>query len=191
MEIALPVTVIFAIALFLIKEVMELVKKTQTKKRKLRALKSVLKEELELNLWTWKKFESLLTRIQDADEGSRYEYSISPSGTERFELVSTDGYGTGQAFPRVVIDLHSKLVIDVAETDSDMYEKLILSYKALSELQYLRNGIVDFIHESEMGASPVQGFTEYALEELSPIYDDMDAFYQYCTGKKLTEHLLR
>ncbi|PTQ14261.1 hypothetical protein CWO33_13655 [Vibrio splendidus] len=191
MEFALPITVISAILLFVIKEVLELFRKSKAKKRKLSALKSVLKEELELNLWVWKKFESLLTNVKVAEVGSTYEYLVSPSGAERFELLSPDGHGQGQSFPKVVIEMHSKLVIEVAEIDADMYQKLIGSYKALSELQHLRNGIVDFIHESRMGEHYVEGFTGYALEELAPIYDELNALYRYCTGKALTEHRMR
>ncbi|WP_345867795.1 hypothetical protein [Shewanella algae] len=191
MDIALPVTVVAAIILFVVKEILELLRKAKAKKRKLAALKSVLKEELELNLWTWKKFESLLTSVQDAGKGSKYAYSVSPSGTERFELVIPEGKGIGQAFPHVVTDMHSKLMIEVAEADEAMYQKLNSSFKALSELQHLRNGIVDFIHESRMGEHYVEGFTDYALGELGPIYDNLNTLYEYCTGQKLTEHRMR
>ncbi|EKM26100.1 hypothetical protein VCHENC03_5374 [Vibrio sp. HENC-03] len=191
MEVALPITVVSAIVLFVLKELLESHKKSKAKKRKLSALKSVLKEELELNLWVWKQFEALLTNVQNAGEGGKYTHLVSPSGTERFELVTAEGHGMGQAFPKVVTEMHSKLVIDVAEMDADMYQKLITSFKALSELQHLRNGIVDFIHDSRMGDHYVEGFTEYALEELAPIYDHLDVLYQYCTGKKLKEHRMR
>ncbi|MEN8636777.1 hypothetical protein ABFV74_13805 [Pseudoalteromonas distincta] len=72
MEITLPITVIFAISLFIIKESLELVRKSRAKKRKLLAFKAVLKEELELNLWTWKKFKSSLNRIREAGQGGHY-----------------------------------------------------------------------------------------------------------------------
>ena len=186
---ALPITVIFAVALFLIKEALELVRKSKGKKRKLSAFKAVLKEELELNLWTWKKFESLLNRIREVGQKGNYSYFTSPAGTERFEVLDADGYGIGQVFPNVEMEFHSKLLIDVAEVDAEMYQKLIASYKALSELQHLRNRIVDFIHESK--DSDVDHFTSTTLQDLAPLYNELDALYQYCTGNKLTEHRMR
>mgnify|MGYP006102263499 CR=1 FL=1 len=191
LEITLPITVIFAISLFIIKESLELVRKSRAKKRKLLAFKAVLKEELELNLWTWKKFKSSLNRIREAGQGGHYNYSISPAGTERFEVVDAEGYGTGQMFPKVEIELHSKLLIDVAELDAKMYKKLIASYKGLSELHHLRNRIVDFIHENQETVCDIDNFTGSTLQDLSPIYTELDALYQYCTGKKLTEHRMR
>ncbi|MEL0608842.1 hypothetical protein [Vibrio echinoideorum] len=189
MEIALPITVIFAVALFLVKEILEMVRKSQAKQRKLQAFKAVLKEELELNLWSWKKFESLLNRVRDAGQSGSYCYFTSPAGTERFEVIDEQGHGTGQVFPKVETEFHSKLLVDVAELDAEMYLKLLASYKALSELQHLRNRIVDFLNEDQN--SDVENFANYTLEDLSPLYDELDKLYQYCTGSKLTEHRMR
>ena len=131
-----------------------MVKKHHAKKRKLNALKITLKEEIELNFWTLKKIESLVTNIHKAKAGSTLEHIISASGTERIELLCPDGYGKGQFFPKVINDLHTKLIIEIAESDKVMYKNFIVSFKSLSELQHLRNGIVDLIYDSNItGAS--------------------------------------
>ena len=188
-----PVSIgaVVAISIFIIKEILEAYRKSNSRKRKVKALKAIVSEEIEINYWTWQKIESLVKQVKDLPQKTHYQITTSTSGVERFEFIRPDGGGGGQAFPTVTEEVFNKLIIDIAELDKAFYNKAILYSKSIAELKHLRNGSYDFIHETQEGEHYADGFVDYALDELPAIYVSMSNFYEICTGNKLEKHRMR
>ncbi|HHQ6565617.1 TPA: hypothetical protein ACSTJX_000413 [Serratia fonticola] len=64
----LPITVIFAIGLFILKEVVEFIKKHKANNRKVFAMKRLFSRECEKNLWTIKILKRVFDCIKKYDD---------------------------------------------------------------------------------------------------------------------------
>ena len=187
----LSISAIVAIALFLIKEIIEFFRKKHARKRKTGALKVLLSEEIKINYWTWLKIEDLVTIVKEKPKTTQYQIITSASGTERFVWLRPDGGGGGQSFPSVQDDVSTKLITEIAELDKNFYSSAISYSKGLAELKHLRNGAYDFIHETAQGEHYAEGFCDYALDELPEINNNLRKLFKECTGKDKLEHRMR
>ncbi|WP_070796025.1 hypothetical protein [Thalassotalea crassostreae] len=180
-----------AISIFLIKEFLEAYRKSKARSRKVKALKAIISEEIEINYWAWIQIETLVNKVKEFPRTTDYKISTSTSGVERFEFIHIDGSFGGGSLPPVTEKIFNKLIIDIAELDKVFYEKAISYSKSIADLKHLRNGAYDFIHETQLGDHYTDGFADYALDELPPIYTTMSKFYEICTGEELTKHRMR
>jgi hypothetical protein len=187
----LSISAIVAIALFLIKEILELFRKNQARKRKIRALRVIIAEEMKINHWTWLKVKDLVETVKEMPKATHYQITTSTSGTERFEWKRPDGGGGGQSFPSVKDDVLTKLIIEIAELDENFYNSAIGYSKGLAELKHLREGAYDFIHETQQGEHYAEGFCDYASGELPKIKRSFKKLYKECTGKNELQHRMR
>lgn len=189
-----PFTVLVAIVLFVTKEVLETIKKWKEKKRKIRAMKLLLAEELELNHWVWKEMQLLVARVQDElklPKGSKFQIKKSKAATERFECIRPNGSVWGQGFPPVHEEQYHKLAVEVASADEQFYALLSKCYKAVAELKHFRNGVYSYIDDDGDENKFREGFTTYVKDGLPDIYNAMNALYEFCTERKLETHRLR
>tara|TARA_R110001599_G_scaffold305926_4_gene512349 strand:- start:570 stop:794 length:225 start_codon:yes stop_codon:yes gene_type:complete len=62
----IPITVISAISLFVIKEITEVIRKRNASQRKISAIKCLLAEEIEINYWAWKNLVSLAKTVKSS-----------------------------------------------------------------------------------------------------------------------------
>ena len=182
---------IIAISIFIIREFLEAYRKSNARTRKVKALKTIISEEIEINYWAWLQIKALVTKVKEQPKTTQYQITTSTSGVERFEYFPLDGGGGGRSFPPVVETMFIKLIIDIAELDKAFYGKAILYSKSIAELKHLRNGAYDFIHETQQGDHYTEGFVDYALDEIPPIYVAMSDFYEICTGNALNKHRMR
>ena len=70
----LSIGAIVAITLFIIKEVLEAYRKNASKNRKIKALKTILAEEIKLNYWVWKQIESIVKKVKEMRNNAK-DYS--------------------------------------------------------------------------------------------------------------------
>jgi hypothetical protein len=187
----LPITVISAISLFIIKEIVEFIRKRKARKRKISAIKNLLAEEIEINYWAWKNLTSIGKRVKDSSADTKFYIFASKAGFERFEYIEPDKSGGGQSFPKVTELNYQKLILDIAELDNDFYEKSIEYNKAIAELLHIRNGVYEFIDEIKQGYHYAEGFISYMEDELPGVYEKMNDLYFYCKEKKLEKHRMR
>lgn len=143
----IPITVISAVSLFVIKEIVEIIRKLKARQRKISEIKSFLVEEIELNHWVWLQFSALVETIKDSPEGKKYDILSSKSGYERFEFIKPDGSGGGKSFPKVSEIYYQKVILDIAELDKVFYEKSIEYNKAIAELHHVRGNVYESIDE--------------------------------------------
>tara|TARA_Y100001934_G_scaffold280196_1_gene386185 strand:+ start:145 stop:870 length:726 start_codon:yes stop_codon:yes gene_type:complete len=187
----LSIGAIVAITLFIIKEVLEAYRKNASKNRKIKALKTILAEEIKLNYWVWKQIESIVKKVKEMPPETLYQIISSTSGTERFEYVRPDGGGGGIFVPEIKDQVFTQLITEIAELDEDFYSRSIEYGKGVAELQHLRHGVFDFIHETPKGEHYAEGFCEYALDELPDIKDKFQKLYIECTGDTELQHRMR
>ena len=187
----LSIGAIVAITLFIIKEVLEACRKSASKDRKIKALKTILAEEIKLNYWVWKQIESIVKTVKEMPSETLYQIISSTSGTERFEYIRPDGGGGGIFFPEIKDQVFTQLITEIAELDESFYSRSIEYGKGVAELQHLRHGVFDFIHETPKGEHYAEGFCEYALDELPDIKDKFQKLYIECTGDTELQHRMR
>lgn len=188
-----PITVIAAMTLFILKEIFEAIKKSNERKRKIRALKLLMAEEIELNYWVFKQIESLIRGVDEnfKNIASVFRVKKSKAGVERFECEREDGGGWGQGFPAVRDDRYHKLAVEIASLDELFYGKLSNCYLSIAELKHFRDGVYSYIDEDGEKKELVGGFLSYVKSGLPKIYIDLNDLYLFCKGKNLETHRLR
>ncbi|GAA5443620.1 hypothetical protein Misp06_01798 [Microbulbifer sp. NBRC 101763] len=193
----LPITVIAAISLFLIREIVDIIKKKRSRNRETRAFKSLLSEELERNYWTHKVIFKTLKQV------NKYR-SLYPATT--FHLVYThdgrvlyrcnknseyDGFSNGHVLVDIHDKIYEKILTDVAKLDSVLFDSMQVAYSSIRGLSGLRNTLISYIEKEEQDWSEhFDGWLEYAVELESEIYSNMNALYFKCAKTKLEEHRL-
>jgi hypothetical protein len=190
----LPITVIFAILLFVLKEILEAVKKANERKRKIKAMKALLAEEIELNHWVWKTLQSMMAKVEgeiSESEATRFFIRRSNAGAERFECLRPDNSFWGQGFPAIKDDRYQKLAIDIASADAEFYRLASRCYSAISDLRHFRNGVYSYLDEEGDEKGFRNGYISYVKDGLPAVYDSMNTLYVYCVGKKLELHRMR
>jgi hypothetical protein len=185
----LPVTVLAAIALFVLKEVVEFIKRWRADRRKNHAFRTLLASECEVNHWAHFSLYETLRQIEDDHEkGRRVEYVIKvlQGGDAQWRRNEPGGY-SGGSLPDARTDLMSKIMIDVATLDKKLFTRLEAAYDSLIEMRHIRASLIQFVtSDDEHDQMHLQGFPEYALGELDGVLDDLDKLYQECTGRALT-----
>jgi hypothetical protein len=186
----LPATVIAAIALFFVKEVVESIRRWRADARKGRAFRTLLARECELNHWTYKRLKEALLAIQeDFQKGLTAEYSIRrlTSGEVMFRRQEHHGRGWSEGgLPDAHTDLMSKVMLDVATLDKSLFACLEPAYDAAINMSHVRESFMRFIESDEQDRQMFfRDFLEYGLDQLEEILADLENLYRKCTGKKL------
>ena len=193
----IPVTVFAAIVLFLMKEILELVKKYRADRRKMKALRTIFARECELNHWTIKRVRDIVNTIRDEtarNNKTRFYTVFSKSGDVFFCYArpGTDYHG-GSSLAESHRDVMMKYALDVATLEGHLFLLLEKAIEAANELEYLRRSIIAFLDPDNTQDRKYffDGFIEYALDELDGIYKDISALYVECTGCSLERHRVR
>lgn len=185
---ALPLTVVAAILLFLVKEIVELFKKVREKSRKISAYKGLLAEELLKNAWSLKALKRLCSELQNP-ELKEIEYKKSASGTERVIVRTTEGEQV-VFFWKIHSAAFEKIMTDLAVSNSKLFESAAEVYSLLAEVKHVRESIIDF-SEFEMPRHMVKGLGDYGNDRLSEADAAVRAAYKAYTGNELVGHKLR
>ena len=184
----LPVSVLAAVVLFIVKEIVEFFKRSSERKRKISAYKILLSEELEKNLWTLNYLISVCHAIGD-EHFTGISYRRTSSGAEQVAVhVGREGdYGP---LWNVYSSVFDKAVVDLAVIDKKLFEKSKTTYECLAEARHIRNSIIR-ICEDELLHEYVETFPEYGLGVLREAVNAIDILYVECVGKKLDRPKLR
>jgi hypothetical protein len=184
----LPATVIAAVALFILKEVVEFFKRWRADGRKRRALRVLLARECELNCLVQTRLTNALTEIQeDLPMKPRDEYLIERR--ESGEVIYSQRYEgrlTAQfALPAIQTDLMSKVMLDVAILDNFLFAHLQDAYDATMSLKHVRQSLIDFLEsDKEEDKIHFEAFPDWALRELARVRLSLQKLYEACTGEK-------
>ncbi|ASM11598.1 hypothetical protein BVG93_06460 [Serratia marcescens] len=189
----LPVTVIFAIILFIVKEVVEAVKKYRANKRKLIAMKNIISRECERNLWTIKSLKRVLDKINSLyKEGNEVDVSFVMHDPSCYFIYSNEKVLEGGKITEVHMDVMEKNLMEAAVLSKPLYEKLEKACDYLLELEHVRDSFLNIKKSSEEYKLPLlTSLPKYGLAQLSNIEQSLNDLYKYCTGNELKNARLR
>jgi hypothetical protein len=191
-----PITVLVAVTLFFVKEIVEAIRRYSGDFRKKGAFRTLLARECELNHWTIKSIKRIVETIRDEsakEPQTKFSFIFPRSGKVLFRCEHPDAeWKSGSALAEVHKDLMGKYLLDVATLDKKLFASLQVAYDALANLEHVRESLIYFVApEDEQDKDHLYGFVGYALSELDDIYGDLAALYLQCTGQKLETHRLR
>jgi hypothetical protein len=185
---AFPITVVAAIILFVVKEIVELIKKTREKSRKISAYKALIAEELLKNAWSLKALKRLCLELQDPTL-REIEYKKSASETERVIVRTTENEHV-TFFWKIHTAAFEKIMTDLAVSNSKLFRSATDVYSLLAEVKHVRESIIDF-SEFEMPKHMISGLGDYGNDTLDEAIAAVKSVYKIYTGQELVGHKLR
>jgi hypothetical protein len=188
-----PVTVIVAIAIFLLKEVIETIRRARADGRKRRALKTLLAAEIERNHFTIRRLSEVLKDVEAARAaGDVIEIRRDTNGRPMLR-VQTSKRESVVPVPVVHTEAIGKHLLELASLDPGLFEQAVATSDALGELEHVRSSLVEFVSAKAAGAEfvPLAGFSQYGLREASRALDALKALYLLCAGAPLKEARVR
>ena len=188
-----PPAVITAAGIFILKEVLEFARKRRARRRKIKAYRKIIAEELERNFWAWKSLRSAVTRIQGyRDEGveASHKVVLVPSGAQHLETRYLDGtLSSGSNLPKESRSSFERVLLGLAEEDDELYTLASEAYDEISEIGHIRASLINQLGSEE--DFHFDGFLEYAVETLDSAIGPIRCLYRACTGKVLEQPKLR
>ncbi|WP_343503683.1 hypothetical protein [Alloyangia pacifica] len=188
----LPVTVVVAISLFVVKEVLEGKRRRQGNSRKRRAVCRLLANEIERNHWSIKSLRESLGSVERALGSPNEEFTvITDTLGGRLVRGTDDGEMT---FERPIPTAHleglaSNLML-LAELDETLFEQALITGDALKELEHVINLLIDY-GSDDSKRWMLDTYPDYARSELAEIEGTISNFYVKLTGQSLKAHRLR
>jgi hypothetical protein len=190
----IPITVVAAFFLFVIKEMVEWLKRWRADKRKVVAIKILLARECELNKWTLLKVREAIKDIKETfEEKDGAEYSIQRTPPDKITFRETiEGESGSWPLTPTYTDLMSKQILDIAILDKKLFADLEGAYDAVLEMRHVREMLINYLEsENEIDRIHFEAFPEYALGELDDTEESLERLYKACTGKPLQTIRLR
>lgn len=189
---SIPAAVFTAIAIFIVKELLEFLRRRRADKRRLAVYKNILADECERNRWCTKSMRSIAKTV--TKEPRMYMVRNEPSGRTLFLTPDEDGdFSSGGILPVVHREKIEKLAPDIAQLDEALSKEVREALDALAELEHVRNSVIDYEKPDSRAdvAAFYESFWDYVKEELDDADKQIEALYLACTGKKLENHRLR
>lgn len=188
-----PITVIAAISLFLIKELVELYRRIMADKRKSSAIKRLLSSEIEKNNWVIKSLRRHLQSVQDGWHESEFVVVSSYPSGYRIQEKRNDGGGGGAPLFQVSTTVFDIVVFELPVLDGALFKLAENAYESLAEVKHVSNSLVEHINNKDDHPDHdfMTLFCEYALEEVDEAYKHLSILYEKCTGEELKSHKLR
>jgi hypothetical protein len=189
----LPIAVVVAIALFALKELLEFLRRYRAEARRKEAIHALLARECELNHWAIKSIRHIVMEVRDetaADPETKFSFVFPRSGKTLFRVIRKEpGYRSGGSLAAVHREVMDKNILEVAAIDKVLFAVLEPAYSAIANLEHVRASLTYYVDpEDDQDKMHLEGFVEYALQELDGVYDDLNALYRVCTGRKLERH---
>jgi len=188
----LPVTVVGAIILFILREVIEGTRRKRSNSRKRTAIRRLIADEIERNNWTIKSMRHMIETIELAIKNP--ETSLEIRSGVRGELYlrhNKDGEAYSQSpFGKVHNDALSANLLSLAEVDQPVFDKALEVSDALKELDHVLNSMVKHIG-GDFEYAFLEGLVEFATDEIADCEKTLSDFYERITGQALKEHRLR
>jgi hypothetical protein len=192
----LPVTVVAAILLFIAREIIDLIKRKKSDRRKIYAAKSLIARECELNHWTINSLRNIINTIKEERNNSTVYFAILRRNNGELLLRAReegeDHYKYGSAFPIVHSEQFKRFLYESASIDKNIFNLLLNYQSSISGLSHIREQLIYFIEpEDEADKIWLDGFLDYAERELSEIFEETEKVYRLCANKDLEDHRLR
>lgn len=192
----LPITVSAAIALFLVREVLEGWRRWRGNARKRIALRNLLARECELNLWALKCLHRAVRAAREAlrtDPPQPFFIEIKRGGHDYWRHAYASGeLRQGGSLPPARKTTMEGAALTLAELDRDLFKALEGALDAIAEMDHVRGTLIDLTEtEDELMKGLFGSFTGYAFEEMHLIYAGLNGLYKECTGRRLATAKIR
>ncbi|MDO6512663.1 hypothetical protein [Neptuniibacter sp. 2_MG-2023] len=187
----IPVTVIFAILLFVLKESIEIYRKRKAKQRKINAIKELLKYEVFQNYKALKNFYSAISFSERSevlpDEDERIVSLVT--GELKYQRVNSEGtVVAGKHIYRAFFDECTRSLPVLAELSLDEYKIVKSGYGFIHELDYLIESYIEYL--TIPGKEFLfNGFCEYAKEKRKEMDLGVLELYEHLAGKPMPKNL--
>ncbi|WP_299827094.1 hypothetical protein [uncultured Roseobacter sp.] len=188
----LPITVLGAVALFLVKETLEGIRRRNATKRKRRAMRRMLKDELERNKWALRSLRNSVNMVESLLQRPLATISLRTDrlGGRKIRLQEDgDGAYSERPLPEIHSDFIKENVLEIALVDKKIFEEALAVLDALAEMEHVLKGVLDYSESQDMGF--LKGFAEYAHKELDDCETALANLYTKITGKPYEEFRLR
>lgn len=194
-----PITVVAAIGIFLLKEILEWRRREAANKRKVSAIKRLIADDMERNKWTLGSLRRLLSDLSTVIPAGGRTYLTSEAGYPRvhIERLNPDGElerSSSSRIPHVHRSACEKYVMDAATVDVALFSEILETLDSLAELENIRSQAINLIEGRVEEIGPenfIAGLADYAGDEIPDIEAQLGKLYRLCTGKDLAEHRVR
>jgi cellobiose phosphorylase len=185
----IPLTVVVAVLIFLLRELMEAHRRHNTNRRKLTAIKNQLAAECERNNWAIRWLRTAANDVRAAvSDQAEVKIQITAIGTRRLVFPSEDG-DSSSPIPKTYTDILNKYLFEVASLDANLFERMIDAATSLAELDHVLNSLIE--HAEDQGQFWLEGWSHYASSEIGDIEEPILYLYECCTGEALIKAIIR
>lgn len=185
----IPLAVISAIFLFVLREVIEGIRRYKSNTLKLDAIRALLAAECERNNFSILRMVTAIESMSTALEQS-YEIVIDRPFTPRetLRIMKPDGLFFGIPIPKIHIAILERHLFETASLSAGLFQRMRAAQDALSELQHVRDGIVTYPTEE---ADFLDGFLSFAAEEIEEHIEAVRDLYFFIECEPLTKTRIR
>lgn len=190
----LPVAVIVAICLFVLKETFEFFRRAGERRRKRSAIKELLQHEVAENYRVLNNlFHAIDTTERDTiSPGERDTIVVQHSGRLSYERVDADGtVVSGNPLPVARMTEFNRLLPSAAELDKKLYLAIRRGYEHVYQIEHLHSSFVDFITGNTKDREFLVPFRHYASGCYADIDKGLRQLYIVLAGRELPYKGLR
>lgn len=183
----LPTTALVALSIFAVKEIAELIRRRNSDKRKLKAIKTTIAEELQRNAFCRLRLTEIIKNILSYEEDDEviWTFDRDPEGRVHVSMRYPDEtIALGSWLPRTSTSTYQKVFLDLAGLDEKSFTTISEAYDRVSDMDHVRSSLLDQIGPRAKNLPDLRDFADWAKEELNQIKIGMTSAYEHCTGKK-------
>lgn len=179
-----PITVVVAVFLFVIKEIVEFFKKRSEKARKISAYKILIAEEMAKNVWTIFILRKAVDRL--GDPSLTVEVLRGSDGTIHVKTSKANDYATG-IIPSFHSSIFDKHIVDLAVLDKMFFLRVKETYQKIAEIKVAIDSTL------EICADPIYNLaSSVVVKDLVGLINTSESqikeTYTLCTGHQLDFH---
>jgi hypothetical protein len=182
----LPVTALVAISIFIIKEIVEAIRRKNADRRKLGAIKLTVAEELQRNAFCHRTLVKLLARMVD-ESANEINWSSAKDVEGKVYVLASykDGSLASRTWlPKTSSLTYQKIYLEAAALDKNLFDTLSKAYDCVSEMEHIRGSMLDYISDREDFFPGLVEFARWAIESLEDIEAGMQEAHLFCAGNR-------
>jgi hypothetical protein len=182
----LPVTVISAIILFAVKELLEYIKRKRADDRKRSAIRTMILNECKKNNSIIRILWFAFKNVQNASSEGDFRFNVKKDEAGEYYFEYSNKRSLSASF--ILLELENsaldKYIIDIATVDKRIFRSALLANDNLQILADTRRSIIGIKHHPQyLSNSIIEGY----LINLSNTYDAISRLYLECSGKNLED----
>lgn len=183
----IPIAVVVAVGIFLIKEILEAIRRSREKARKLDAVRRLLAIECERNKFAISRLRSQIEETEDARKAER-EISINARITGPRLVIATDSGEVSAPIPLIHSTTLEKYLFDAASLNKTLFSLMEATAEGLIDAAHIRDGLIQYVSEDRQH---LDGFADYAIKRLDKALEHVEALYFNSTTEPLAQGRVR